>query len=131
MNDIFEQKYLEIILEAGDDAETKFKNSKVSSIDCKILATDTKDKELLEKFKKYSIQNISKDEALDDCMDAIGRGLRKYYNAEKLSGNQNQTEKKVEEEDLEAGEKQEEKKETDKSNEKPENNVTATIEQKN
>ena len=58
-------------------------------------------------------------------MDAIGKGLRKYYNAEKSSGNQNQTK---EEEDLDADEKQEEK---DKKLENIENNVTATIEQKN
>ncbi len=76
MNDIFEQKYLEILLESEDDREKKLKNQNVKSIDCKILISDTQLKEKLLKFKLNVIDKQAGQAILFDCLTEIGKKLK-------------------------------------------------------
>ena len=60
MNDIFEQKYLEILLESeGNDETNKFKEKMVRSVKCEILSKNDVIKQYLEKNEiKKSFEDL-------------------------------------------------------------------------
>lgn len=92
MNDIFEKKYLEILLESeGNDENNKFKEKMVRSIKCEILSKNDAVNQYLEKNEiKKSFEDL-KEKPLETVLKIIGTKLRGIESIAKPASNGNQT----------------------------------------